>query len=125
MNTVDTNPETRNHILTKLNMSSSPTNVSNDDNEFKNFAISTDKILINPSTKIGKDLFHKLSDVTIKDDERLTGKASKAMKLHLLMQNIDLKGKFLGCLTFVDSSGIRQSKINQFLTSFVILNIVS
>ena len=103
---VDTNLTSETHDITKSKMNSSPSKNANDKNdEFDTFAISTDKVLINPSTKVGKELFDKLSDVTVKDEERLTGKASEAMKLRVLMQGLESKGNFLGCLTFVDKKG--------------------
>ena len=112
--TVDTGLAFETHTITNSKMSSSPSKITNDKNdEFDTFAISTDKVLINPSTKVGKDLFDKLSDVTLKDEEKLTRKDSKAMKLRCLMQSLESKGNFLGCLTFVDKKG----KLHDLATS--------
>ena len=82
------------------------------EDEFGSFSIATDKVLINPNTKVGKVLFDKLAKSDIKPDDRLKGKSSEGEKFRKLIKSLQAKGNFEGILTFIDSNGKKHDLAN-------------
>ncbi len=71
--------------------------------EFDSFASSPSSVLINPTTKLGLDLFRKASELTITPDQRLTGADNEQERLFEFSKDLLSRINVQGVLSFSHS----------------------